>query len=75
MRLEPTRTSPRLSSPSSSAPRHARTAQAIDLANRVTIEIRTCSGRSIRGCTIGGAVFDEVAFWRSEESANPDAEI
>jgi hypothetical protein len=22
-----------------------------------------------------GAVFDEVAFWRSEESANPDAEI
>jgi len=51
------------------------TADAIDLTNRVTIEIHTASFRSVRGYSIVGAVLDEVAFWRSEDSVNPDREI
>ena len=52
-----------------------RTADSIDLANDVTIEVHTASFRSVRGYTVVGAVLDEVAFWRSEDSANPDREI
>lgn len=52
-----------------------RTAESIELANRVTIEVHTASWRSIRGYTVVAAVLDEVAFWRSEDSANPDREI
>src|SRR5262249_49986578 len=44
-----------------------RTADAIDLANNVTIEVHTASFRSVRGYSIVGAVLDEVAFWRSED--------
>jgi hypothetical protein len=52
-----------------------RTADAIDLRNGVTIEVHTASFRSVRGYTVVAAVLDEVAFWRSEDSANPDHEI
>jgi len=51
------------------------TADSIDLTNRCTIEIHTASWRGLRGYTVCGAVLDEVAFWRSDESANPDREI
>ena len=51
------------------------TQDSIDLANRVTIEVHTASSRSTRGYSIAAAVCDEIAFWRSEESANPDTEI
>ena len=50
-------------------------AESIDLNNDVTIEIVTSSFRSLRGYTVVGALLDEVAFWRSEDSANPDTEI
>src|SRR5205823_6171710 len=30
---------------------------------------------SVRGYTIVAAVLDEIAFWRSDDSANPDKEI
>jgi hypothetical protein len=30
---------------------------------------------AVRGRTVAAALLDEVAFWRSEESANPDAEV
>ncbi len=50
-------------------------ADSIDLANRVSIEIHTASYRSTRGYTVVAALLDEVAFWRSDESANPDREI
>jgi hypothetical protein len=50
--------------------------ETIELSNNVVIEIQTASFRSIRGYTIIGALCDEIAFWRSEESAgNPDTEI
>ena len=52
-----------------------RTQEAIHLNNRVVIEIHTCNFRAIRGYTIAGVVCDEIAFWRSEDSAIPDAEI
>ncbi len=51
------------------------TTDEIDLAGRITVEIGTASFRAVRGRTIVAALCDEVAFWRSEESANPDVEI
>lgn len=51
------------------------TAEGIDLTNRVSIEVHTASFRSVRGYTIVAALLDEVAFWRSEDTANPDREI
>ena len=51
------------------------TAETIDLTNGISIEIHTASFRSVRGFTICAALCDETAFWRSEESANPDREI
>jgi hypothetical protein len=47
----------------------------IDLSNGITVEIQTASFRSVRGYTLIAALCDEIAFWRSEESSNPDTEI
>src|SRR5262245_42341698 len=52
-----------------------RTQEAIDLSNGVTIEVHTASFRATRGYTVIAAILDEVAYWPSEESANPDTEI
>lgn len=52
-----------------------RTAEAIELSTRVRIEIHTASWRALRGYTVVGAVLDEICFWRSDDSANPDTEI
>jgi hypothetical protein len=53
----------------------SRTAEAIHLNNRISIEVHTASFRAVRGYTLIGVIADEVAFWRSDESANPDLEI
>jgi hypothetical protein len=46
------------------------------LSNGLTIEVQTASFRSVRGYTIVAALLDEIAYWRSDESAgNPDFEI
>jgi hypothetical protein len=47
----------------------------IRLRNSVTIAIHTNSFRSTRGRTLLAVVGDEMAFWRSDESANPDIEV
>jgi hypothetical protein len=52
-----------------------RTADSIELTNGVSIEVHTASFRSIRGYTVVAAVLDEIAFWRTDDSANPDREI
>ena len=51
------------------------TADSFDLTNRITIEIQTASFRATRGYTLVAALCDEIAFWRSDKSANPDKEI
>ena len=51
------------------------TAESVDLSNRVTIEVHTASFRTVRGYTVIAALLDELAFWRTDESANPDTEI
>ena len=48
----------------------------IALTNRITIEVQTASFRSTRGYTCIAALCDEIAYWRSDETAsNPDSEI
>jgi hypothetical protein len=46
----------------------------IRLTNGITISVHPCSYRSVRGRTLVCAILDEVAFWRSDESATPDTE-
>lgn len=47
----------------------------IDLTNRISIEIHTCSFRSVRGYTCVAALLDKLAFWPMEESTCPDTEV
>ena len=47
----------------------------IRLRNGITIAIHSNSFRTIRGRTLCGCVFDEVAIWRDELSATPDIEV
>ncbi len=47
----------------------------VELKNGVDIEVHTNSFRSVRGRSILCAIFDEVAFWRDENSASPDVEV
>jgi len=49
--------------------------EAIDLSNGVSIEIQTASYRTTRGYTLAAVLADELAFWPSDESAEPDYAI
>jgi Terminase large subunit, T4likevirus-type, N-terminal len=49
--------------------------ESLDLANRVTIQVATCSYRSVRGVTCAAVICDEVAFWRGDDGANPATEV
>lgn len=49
--------------------------EAIELNNRCNIEVGTASFRAVRGYSLACIICDEIAFWRNEESANPDTEI
>lgn len=51
------------------------TRDSLDLTTGITLEVHTASFRAVRGYTVIAAILDEVAYWPSEESANPDAEI
>ena len=51
------------------------TAESVDLRNLVSLEIHAASFRGTRDHTLAAVLADEIAFWRSEESANPDREI
>jgi phage terminase large subunit-like protein len=46
----------------------------LELSNGLAIEITTNNFRSVRGYTVVACLLDEVAFWRSEDSTNPDFE-
>ena len=49
--------------------------ETIDLTNGVSIEIAVASYRTTRGYTLAAVLADELAFWHSEGSAEPDYEI
>lgn len=51
------------------------TADGLDLTNGLGIEITTNDKRRVRGRTVIATIFDEVAFWHSENSANPDDDV
>jgi hypothetical protein len=51
------------------------TAIGFDLSNAVDVAITTNSFRAVRGRPILTGIFDEVAFWRDENSAHPDEEV
>jgi hypothetical protein len=54
----------------------SRTADAIELTNGVSLEVRPASFRKLRGPTYVAVIADELAYWYTESSyANPDAEI
>src|SRR5262245_17158437 len=53
----------------------AERADSVELRGSAAIEVHTASYRAVRGYTLVGAILDEVAFWRAEDSANPDVEI
>jgi len=52
-----------------------RTKESIELSSRVVLEVHTTSFRTVRGYRLVAVLGDEVAFWRSDEAANPDTEI
>jgi hypothetical protein len=52
----------------------ATTAREIRLTNGVVVAVHSNSFRLIRGRTLLACVFDEIAYWRDDTSANPDIE-
>ena len=46
-----------------------------DLTNRISVEVGTAFYKSVRGYTIVAALCDEMAFWPTDDSAQPDYEI
>ena len=51
------------------------TANGFALDNGVDVAISTNNFRSVRGRPVLCCVFDEIAFWRAEDSASPDEEV
>lgn len=51
------------------------TQEQIDLKNGISIAVKPASYRGVRGYTLVAAILEELAFYRSDESANPDKEI
>jgi len=47
----------------------------IELKNGVIVSVKTSNYRTLRGFTVLCCILEEIAFYRSEESANPDKEI
>jgi hypothetical protein len=50
-------------------------ADGIELTNGLAIEITTNNQRRVRGRTVIAAIFDEVAFWSTENSVSPDEDV
>src|SRR3984893_8889941 len=51
------------------------TSDTISLCNRIDIQVRPASFRTIRGITAIGIVAEECSMWQSDDSRNPDREI
>jgi hypothetical protein len=50
-------------------------ADGFDLQNQITIEVGSANYKSVRGYTLVAALCDEIAFWPTENTTDPDAEI
>ncbi len=48
------------------------TAESIDLDNAASVEVQTASYRTTRGYTLAAALCDEIAFWPTDDAAEPD---
>lgn len=53
----------------------AATSDTLSLTTGIDISVRPASFRTVRGITAVAVICDEIAFWRSDDSANPDKEI
>ncbi|WP_210247029.1 hypothetical protein [Tardiphaga sp. vice352] len=51
------------------------TADTIELTNGFAIEVTTADQRRVRGRTVVAAIYDEVSFWRSENTSSPDVDV
>jgi hypothetical protein len=51
------------------------TTDTISLRNRIDIQVRPASFRTIRGITAIGVIAEECSMWQSDDSRNPDREI
>jgi len=51
------------------------TMDSFDLPRSVSIEVATASFRSTRGYTLAAALCDEIAFWPTDDAAEPDYEV
>ncbi|TIT36185.1 MAG: hypothetical protein E5W65_10500 [Mesorhizobium sp.] len=51
------------------------TSDTFELTNSVVIEVGTASFRSTRGYTYAAVLADEIAFWRTDDAAEPDYAI
>jgi hypothetical protein len=49
--------------------------ESLELSNGVEVSVMTNSLRAVRGRTVAFVCLDEVAFYRSDESSNPDADV
>jgi hypothetical protein len=52
-----------------------RTSDTLSLSGGIDLEVRASSFRGLRGPTCVAVIGDEVAFWFSDDCANPDSEI
>ena len=50
------------------------TADGVELTTGAELDVLASNFRNVRGRSIACVVMDEVAFWRSESTANPDVE-
>jgi hypothetical protein len=48
--------------------------ESIELTNRVAVEIHTAGTKTLRGYTCAAVMNDEIAFWNSDDSAEPARE-
>lgn len=51
------------------------TADIVELSTGIAIEVATASFKTTRGFTLIGAIGDEIAFWPTDDAADPDREI
>jgi hypothetical protein len=51
------------------------TSDTLSLTTGIDVQVRPASFRTIRGLTCVAVLCDEIAFWRSEDTANPDREV